>query len=474
MSFEQVIGLIMVVVSVGACVLLLFVQFDPKRPPSCVILAALLVFMATSARAVVDCDALVVDGGRVLTDVSQVEQAARRLASQGATVRIRTFGDVGGKGNMDRHVVELRDYCRDWQSPDGKGWKSTMLVMAYANEGRQKGVYYGPAIQPKVGDGKWINVLKNMLVPMEVAYFAGEKAALTQGFVASIGGLQSLMAAPVGGGGNVTINNTNKTDYSGVWKMFFILVGLVISMVGFTLWMMERKKVNAAQREAKRVRALCVSGLSEVSSQTTEDVLGAIIESETDASKQVVLRRKLAEFKQFVSVASNTLSSFDNMHGNDPNDARLSVEAYETNKKLYMNIVDNYITPAKGLMEQVKAKDVAEPSGYRVRQTQKRSYSKNFGFPQGSNPATTAYPQPGSSTVVHHHYDSSPVFVPTPVVVVERESYSPSRSSYSRSDDSGSSSSYSGSSSSDSGGSYSSSDSGSSSSDSGGSFGGGD
>lgn len=310
--------------------------------------AAMLVASAAYA---VDCDSPVVDEGHIISDSAQVEQAARRLANSGATVRVRTFDEVGGKSNLDRRIVELRNQCRDWQSPDGHGWKSTMLVLAYASEGHQKGVYYGPAVQAKVGDGKWINVLRTSLAPLETAYWAGERSAMMQGIVASLGGLQSLMMATPGGG-NVVINNSTSTDYSKVWMIFFLLLGCGSIGFGFWLWSGERSKSSAAQREARRVRALCVSGLSEISSQTTEDVLASIVESEIDEARKAAGQLMLRQFKQLVGLASNSLSQFDG-----DSDAKLSEAACNSNKRLYMQIIDKYINPAKLLMGSIKARE---------------------------------------------------------------------------------------------------------------------
>jgi uncharacterized membrane protein YgcG len=440
------------------------------------LVGVLAMVVSTTAAFAVDCDSLVVDDGHIFSDASKVDEAARRLGTHGATVRVRTFTDVGGNGSMDRHVIGLRDQCRDWQSPDGKGWKSTMLVVAYANEGRQKGVYYGPAIQAKVGDGKWINVLKTTLVPLEIAYYAGEKVGMTNGFVAALGGLQSLMAATPGGG-NVTINNSTSTDYSKVWMIFLLLLAGGAAIAFIVMVRREKGKVTEIEREAKRVRALCVSGMSEISSQTTEDVLGAIVESELDEAKKVVGRRQLAQFKQYVRLASGAISQFEG----DP-DAKVTASMASANKRMYMTIIDRYINPAKELMASIKAKDFTMPgpmqarktySGSRFEQAEHRQ-RRPWSPPPASVPTSAASP---TNTVHHHHYDSGPVFVPTPVVVVETPSYTPSYSRSLRRDDDSSSSSWgsslgSSSSSSDSGGSYSSSsDSGSSSSsDSGGSF----
>ena len=446
------------------------------------LVAAVLVLSATSARAV-DCDSVVVDDGHLFSDIKSVEQGARQLGDAGSTVRVRTFGGVGGKGNLDRHVVDLRNQCRDWQSPDGHGWKSTMLVMAYANEGRQKGVYYGSAIQGKVGDGKWITVLRAALVPLEVAYWAGEKAAMGQGFVAALGGLQSLMAATPGGGTTI-INNARPTDYSYVWLILMGLLGGSGAIYFGWMWLLHRGQEDSAQREAKRVRALCVSGLSEISSQTTEDVLGAIVESETAAAKKVVGLRMISEFKQYVRMASEALSRFDEMSGSDPNAAKLSEKVYESNKRMYSQIIDDYITPARRLMMAIKGRDFSgkdRPMKEDPRKSKAHTSPLPPGWQNRQRPIPAAsqapyqpVPTAGNTTAVHHHYDSGPAFIPIPVVV-ERETYTP-RSSRPHDDDSGGSSSSwggssSSSSSSDSGGSFSSSDSGSSSSDSGGSFG---
>jgi uncharacterized membrane protein YgcG len=462
-----------------------------------------LLLLLPSSMAFANCNALVEDRAGVISDVSKVEHAAGAIS---ANVRVRTIQNVGGD-SLDKYVHStLATECPQWMAPNKKDFQSMMLIFVYTPDRSQTGIFYGSTLQPRIGNGKWMDVARSRFVPAIHAYKSGEKTALTDGFVNTLGELNTLIVRP-STAGNVTINQAS--DNSGLWSAlkWLIAIGFLIGMgMMFIRWRSNRASVRAAQSEAKRVRSDLVSQLLNMISPTELSILKSkIINAPKKA--QPGLNVLLQAYQEKLQAAQQELSSFDSIN-EDPNDKWLSVEAYENNQGKYEKIYRDWISPAKMLADQIRSGKVVD--GHHSHQTETETETKSSPFTTnatGSNrrydtemDSASAAPTTSSTTIIERDSSPSVVFVPTPTYEpsYERPSYSRRRereddddtsssrssssswgssSSSSRSDDdddSSSSSSDSGSSfsdssdSSDSGSSFS--DDSSSSSDSGGSF----
>ncbi len=88
------------------------------------------------------CDALVVDESQVFTGhVQEVEQAAQKLTSLGADVRVRTYQTMQGSGNLDTFIKTVEQQCPSWKTPQGR--KGNLLVFVHVRQERAAGIFSG-------------------------------------------------------------------------------------------------------------------------------------------------------------------------------------------------------------------------------------------------------------------------------------------------------------------------------------------
>lgn len=286
-----------------------------------------------------DCFSPVEDQAHVIGNPSQVSDAAESLATAGMTVRVRTFPNLNGVTSLDQYVHSI---CSNWRN--GAYWKSTLLLLVYApNNHGQIGAYFGAANEARFGGGQWQDILRTELVPAIHAYKQGDTNALTSGFVKTLTEFKIAYLRP-STGGNVTINPPSSHSW-----IFFLLaiVFLVIILIAIAAWTTSRSQLQAAQAEAKRFRQRCIQGISDI---TDKDALTLL---ETKAQGNESLLMKLSTLKSLGNRALDRFNSVDSVSGADPNARILSVDAYNTNKQMYMDIFNEFITPGSHLMADI-------------------------------------------------------------------------------------------------------------------------
>lgn len=318
-----------------------------------ILTAAAIAGMALASLAHADqCSDVVRDEAHVISDVSRVERAADSLAAMGMVVRVRTFDNIGA--DLDRAVLRQRLMCPTWQA-DANSWKSTMFLLAYApNNKNQLGAYYGPAVAARFGNGKWQDILRDRFVPQIKPYEAGETGAITAAFTASLSEFQALYARPSTGGNTVIQQASDHSGFAHVLG-WFVAALVAFGLIAIGVWFFRNRGRNqAAQAEAKRVRAQCVSGILEI---TDTDTLALL---EAKAAATPLLAGKLSLFRKLGDSALSRFSAFDDIGGFDPNRATLSADAYESNKRAYSDIITACITPARSVREAIEAGRVDE------------------------------------------------------------------------------------------------------------------
>ena len=368
-----------------------------------VIAVAAIVLAPQIAIAQERCDVLVDDQAHVISDAARVTVAAKSLGNTGVTPRIRTIESLGEAANLDKFAVSLRDQCPSWQN--GGGWKSTMLLLVFApHQKNDIGIYYGASNVSKLGGGKWQDILRDRFVPQVVAFDHGDKIALTLGFVNTLTEIQAVMARPSIGGAT-TINQT--ADYSGLWtalKWLVLLMMLAALVGGIWIFFTARGRRQSAQAEARRVRSECVSGILDITDETNLAVLAAMVSAAPDESR-ASLERKLDRYKAIGASALATLSAFDNMAGEDPNNKFLSIEAYGSNRKRYESIIAGYVNPAMRLRNELNAGDASPSqsssgSSWARPESQRSSWSQRTPAYQPTAPAAPSATAPG--TIIVH------------------------------------------------------------------------
>ena len=375
----------------------------------------------------IDCDSLVasdavIKGRPAISDIAKVEAAAKSLAATGVTIRVRAFNSLAGADSMDSYMKNtMARQCPSWAS--GDGWRSTLLVLAYApNDRGQIGVYYGSSNQPRIGNGKWQDILRDRFVPRIRDFQAGDAGAITAGFVSTLNEFTGIFARP-SVGGTVTVNQA--TDMSGLWK-FMGWALLFVALCG-GIWFgariyMERDRRKSAQQEAKRLRSECIGTILFLNDPTELAILESIV---TGAAKenQGQLKVMLAEYNRLAGAALATSMEFDPPNSRDPNEALMPVEAYKANSERYSQIVRDYIVPAKKLAADIRSGNIPEPEAKRSgrrRKTEDRYYD-GVGKAQttrtASQPPTSSSVEPTpsqSTTTVIHESAPSVVVIGSP------------------------------------------------------------
>src|ERR1043166_6211834 len=88
------------------------------------------------------CDDVIDDGGHLFKHPGNILSAAEALGNDGAMVRVRTFHDYQGAGNLDQLIARIQQDCPSWQAPSG-GRKNNLIVLAVSLVEHQMGLYYG-------------------------------------------------------------------------------------------------------------------------------------------------------------------------------------------------------------------------------------------------------------------------------------------------------------------------------------------
>jgi hypothetical protein len=404
-----------------------------------------------------DCEATLVDDAKVISQPAKVEAAAGSLGNQGLVVKIRTVGSLRSGESLESYLKGVRDQCASWRS--GSNWKSNLLVLAYSPnllatdpKGYQLDASFGAANASRLGNGVWQQVLKERMVPEVKNFAAGDKEAITVGFVNSLNGFEAIFARPIGGG-NVSIHQA--ADLSGLWTAMKWLVAFIVLAGGgiaVFLFFRQRKEdsdeLAGAQAETRRLRGDCVGALNGLDSDVERALRTAAV------AKKPTLKPKLDRLQDLITRATSTLHSFDaGGLGEDPNES-LSVAALRSNAHRYGDIISNYIEPARALAKEI---DVGDDSTHTPKpsSSSRRARSENWTSSRANSPRAEPAPQASApapaptntTTVVHEHSGGSDNFL-TGLLVGEalrghdrvehhyHRDESPSRSdSYSRSRD---------------------------------------
>lgn len=438
-----------------------------------------LFMIITSNAYAFNCDALVNDDAHVISDISKVENQEKSLSNTGLVVRVVTISNLNGLP-LDRWADNTRKSCNSWQTVDGHGWRSNLLVILYApnNEG-QFGTYYGQGNEPRLGNNKWRDMAKTDMVPGIKDFRQGNTAGITNGLVVYLSDIQGVFARP-SIGGNTVVHQA--TDLSGLFKVLWGILFFVCLFVGVMIYYRIKGKKDellAAQAETRRVRSECVSGINEISDSSTIEILKLRVDSAPIVDKNNA-QLMLSQYNSYVNSAASDLATFDNKNGADPNAELLSYDVYNSNKAAYMRIISMYINPAKILSSKIMNNDFTIP----VKTAQERPVSSSPECPippspvwnnssSGYSQPSNGYSQPSSTTNIYQGGNNG--FVEGMILgellnhnSYERRHDTENNHSSSSRDSGGSLDTSSSSSSNDSGGSFDTYDS--SSSDSGGSF----
>lgn len=299
------------------------------------------------------CDARVVDEtGKFGQGLSKVEEAADKLATAGADVRVRMVNSLGGFGNMDQLENSLERDCGSWQGASG-GRKNNLVVLmlmpttkADGKPGAKAGLYYGSMWTQSI-DGKWIPILKNVVAPYvgDGDYAGGVTAglnSLTQIVAVQVQNPTGVQTTPVQVPQQPpVVVHEQPTDFTGLWWVFGSIVGLgalVLLVALISRASGARGRRRAAQQTAKAEKGACTTGILEYDTplQLAEARVNkaALVVSEEDATP---LRTKLAKTKNDLSSASLRLGQLDQSATNPDRDG-LTVEEYETMASEYKGI----------------------------------------------------------------------------------------------------------------------------------------
>ncbi len=293
---------------------------------------------------------LVVDDAGVFgSRLSEVEEAARRLAATGADVRVRTVRTLGGAPTLDHLVRQYQDRYPSWQSPNGNR-KSNLVVVMIAMKERQLGISNGGAYDSSIAKHA-SRIRAEVIGPrLKGGDFAGA-------FVAGLNELTTVVQvqANPNGGQTTVINSGPPPDLSGLWtflKIIAFIAGGVVVFIFVGNVFAGRARRRAAQQKAKLAKQGASNRIVEMQSALempnirVNALMGKISEPEREA-----LGSRLSEADRIIGIATGSYNDVDHSAGNPDRDG-LSEEEYEAMCAPYERIT-NDLRRAEGLINEV-------------------------------------------------------------------------------------------------------------------------
>lgn len=320
--------------------------------------AAFGLVVASSAARANNCSDLVVDELSAISDKAKVADAARKFANEGYEVRVRAFKSRRGAKNIDEFQQTYRKECPQWLI-GGKLRSSVFLFLYVDNRSSDPwvGAYYGDGLSKL--DKEYRKVLAANFIPLIPSFRAGEKNALTPGFVNVLNDFRDIVTRPAAASGPTTIVRKEPTDLSGLWWVLGIVVIIGGGVLLFVLVMRSRNdqgEVQAVQAEARRVRGDCVERLLRVTDESNLAAMKANAEAvrgSMSAAEWKSLERNIGQYEQLGNTGNAALRRFDSPSGEDPNRKALSASVYRTNEQRYAEILAQFVEPAEALALQI-------------------------------------------------------------------------------------------------------------------------
>ncbi len=194
----------------------------------------------------------VIDGANLFGNkVDQVKNAADKLKSQGAEVRIRTILTYSPYANLDQYEAEIEKQNPSWLGADGN-IKNNLIVLLISLQERQTGLYFGDYWVDIIGD-EWLKIQIDVMNPL---FGEGD---FTGGTVKGLAEIQRLI--------EISFNKSSATPVqiaassqaavpseSGFGWWWVVLLVIVLLAAGVVLFMSSRK--SQARRQAARQKAL--------------------------------------------------------------------------------------------------------------------------------------------------------------------------------------------------------------------------
>lgn len=332
------------------------------------LLAAAFALVASSAAfaACEDGDVLVTDITKIANrkvDVDKVTVAARALAGQGVTVRVRVYDTLRGAKDIDELADRVMRQC-EWIR-DGKRLSNLLFIPLAVEKGDIK-VATGSAINARISEAAATKAIVTHMVPRWQSY-KKDPAALTVGLVSMLDSFKTELARPLTSqtGGTTTIVNHAPSDYSGLWKVVLLIVIAVFVVFGIILLKRSREdagEASSAQAEATRVRSGCIDRLLRLTDENEQVVRQAKVDgvrSALSAADVTSLDAALSTISKLGKRGTAAFARFDSFDKDDPNRKGLGMNAYRSNQMRYEEIIAEYLEPAEALIADIDRK-VAE------------------------------------------------------------------------------------------------------------------
>ncbi|QQG45694.1 MAG: TPM domain-containing protein [Candidatus Sungiibacteriota bacterium] len=308
------------------------------------------------------CDTRVYDSAGVLdnNDRARLEEAAARLVSAGAEVRVRVSKTLNGSANIDAYEKQVERQCASWQATDGNR-KNNLVVLMVATQARKSGIFYGSEWKPAL-DGAWNKVRTQHMNP---SFRDGRWAdGVVKGLNAVGELLEQQMRAPVVAPApppspQVVVVQPNQpsapTDYSGLWTVMKLMLGLIV-LVGLAMllgaFLKRREGQRAARQKAMLAKQDAASRINTLDDElvTLEAVVGAMVNKVSEEDAEPLRDGMVRAQKLFASAA-------ENFHGlgqaaNDPERPGLTVAEYEAIAQSY-GVVVAKLYEARGIKDEI-------------------------------------------------------------------------------------------------------------------------
>lgn len=300
--------------------------------------------------ACVNSDALVLDTTKVANrsiDVAKVTVAARGLAGQGATVRVRVYDTLHGSTNIDALADKDIRECK-WTQPGGDRL-SNLYYIAFAVERGDIKIATGKAVNARINEAATTKAIVTYMVPRWQSY-KKDPNALTAGLVDILESSKVVLAQPLTGGGNTTIVRHEASDTS--WLKYLaigvITIGGGLAVAFFLLRKRQEKdESQGVSAETYRIRADCRNRLLALNDDTV--VIEAKAAKAAGSHTTGGLESDLATYKRLVAAGMSEFRRFDDPNRDPDEGPSVPVNVLLSNQQRYADIIVQHIEPAEKL-----------------------------------------------------------------------------------------------------------------------------
>lgn len=324
-----------------------------------------LLFPTGAAAQDIDCNAPVVDNAEIFgDDFTKVSQAVDDLAGLGPDVKVLTVNTFGDAGNLENFVLNrVTAGCPSWQTADGEGFKTNLIVFAISKEDRKVGIYTGDIWTDVVSETKRQDIQSEMGKRFADGDFA-------DGFVYGIGEVEEVVdlelnPPPAPANEPVVVQQSDPQDLSWLGPVLLSLIavfGLFTAIYfGFHFvksYQSRREQKREAQQGAKIAFAAAADMVTKFEDAFDKATLIVdSLQSKLAANEFSGLKQQLEELENLRTDVANAYRLRGQPAG-DPKDDQLSIAEYEAITAGYETVQDRVkqaSIPLSSFTKQVEA-----------------------------------------------------------------------------------------------------------------------